>query len=202
MNSTTRAVATVPPALLVTSALIMVMVGLVGVQRAKTERVKAIPLPKIVTPTEEVVEVNPIEKPVKPEFDETPPPTVTLEPFDGNAVENQVAMIKSERFKVSPELEPAGVNMADGNLIPIVKVAPVYPARAVARGIEGDVLVEYTVTTIGSVKDPVVVSSDSSLLEAEALKSALKYRYKPRVINGQAVEVPGTRTVIKFRLEK
>ena len=34
----------------------------------------------------------------------------------------------------------------DGEYLPIVKVAPVYPRRALQRGIEGFVIVEFTVT--------------------------------------------------------
>jgi protein TonB len=30
----------------------------------------------------------------------------------------------------------------------------------------------------------------------------MKYKYKPRVIDGEPVEVPGVRTIIRFELEK
>ena len=41
----------------------------------------------------------------------------------------------------------------DGEYLPIVKVAPVYPRRALQRGIEGFVIVEFTVTKQGAVRD-------------------------------------------------
>jgi periplasmic protein TonB len=100
------------------------------------------------------------------------------------------------------ELGGLGFGVSDGEYLPIVKVAPVYPARAASRGLEGYVIVEYTVTRTGTTRDPVVIESSSSLFDRAALDSALKYKYKPRVINGEAVEVPGVRTIIRFELEK
>lgn len=94
-----------------------------------------------------------------------------------------------------------GIGVSDGEYLPIVKVAPVYPSRALQRGLEGHVVVEYTVTKTGSVRDPKVVESTSSIFERAALESARKYKYKPRVINGEAVEVPGVQTIIRFELE-
>ncbi|MYJ74328.1 MAG: energy transducer TonB, partial [Gammaproteobacteria bacterium] len=46
------------------------------------------------------------------------------------------------------------------DFLPIVKVAPVYPEEAIAKGIEGQVLVEFGVTEKGEVRDPVVVEAD------------------------------------------
>lgn len=94
-----------------------------------------------------------------------------------------------------------GIGISDGEYLPIVKVAPVYPSRALQRELEGYVIVEYTVTRNGSVRDPFVVESTSSLFERAALESALKYKYKPRVIDGEPVEVPGVQTIIRFELE-
>ena len=57
-----------------------------------------------------------------------------------------------------------GFGVSDGEYLPIVKVAPVYPSRALSRGLEGFVIVEFTVTRQGTVRDPVVVESTSSCL--------------------------------------
>ena len=53
------------------------------------------------------------------------------------------------------------MNVAEGDYLPIVRVAPVYPARALSRGLEGYVDMGFTVTTTGTVKDPVVLFSTS-----------------------------------------
>lgn len=62
-----------------------------------------------------------------------------------------------------------GLSASDGEYLPIVKVAPVYPRRAQQRGVQGYCTVEYTVTTLGTVENPVVVDCSSSLFERASL---------------------------------
>ena len=88
-----------------------------------------------------------------------------------------------------------------GDLLPILKVAPIYPERLAARGIEGHVILEYTVTGLGTVINVTVVESTHSGFENAAINSALKYKYKPKYINGEPVAVHGVQTLIRFQLE-
>ena len=90
----------------------------------------------------------------------------------------------------------------DGEYLPIVKVAPVYPRRALQRGIEGFVIVEFTVTKQGTVRDPVVVEANpSGIFEQAAMDAAMKFKYKPRVVNGEATEVSGVQNRITFQID-
>ncbi|MGB2709651.1 MAG: energy transducer TonB, partial [Pseudoalteromonas nigrifaciens] len=90
---------------------------------------------------------------------------------------------------------------SDGEYLPIVKVAPVYPRRALSRGIEGYVIVEFTVTKQGTVRDPQVLKAEpESLFDRAAMDAALKFKYKPRVVNGEAVEVAGVQNKISFQI--
>jgi protein TonB len=86
-----------------------------------------------------------------------------------------------------------GLGTGDGEYLPIVKVAPVYPRRALERGITGECLVTYTVTTSGTVRDVSVVEGQcpESIFERPSIDAALRFRYKPRVIDGEPVEVIG-----------
>jgi len=90
----------------------------------------------------------------------------------------------------------------DSEYLPIVKVAPVYPSRAQSRGIEGYCIVEYIVTSTGTTKNPKIVECTSSLFQSASLKAALKFKYKPRVINGTPIDVSGVQTQITFELER
>jgi protein TonB len=94
------------------------------------------------------------------------------------------------------------MNIAEGDYLPIVRVAPVYPARALSRGIEGYVDMSFTVTSTGTVRDPIVVFSTSSLFDRAATRAVLKFKYKPRVVDGVPVEVPGVKTRITFKIEE
>jgi protein TonB len=97
---------------------------------------------------------------------------------------------------------PGGMNIAEGDYLPIVRVAPVYPARALSRGIEGYVDMSFTVTTAGTVRDPIVLFSTSSLFERAATRAVLKFKYKPRVVDGVPVDVSGVKTRISFQIEE
>jgi len=138
------------------------------------------------------------EKPPKPQ--ETP----DVPPQEMDSVDPNAPTINIPPPTVSSETSvqgPGGMNIAEGDYLPIVRVAPVYPARALARGIEGYVDMEFTVTTTGTVRDPIVVFSTSGLFNRAAERAVLKFKYKPRVVDGQPVEVPGVRTRITFKIE-
>jgi protein TonB len=139
------------------------------------------------------------EKPPKPP--ETPPETP---PQDMDNVDPDAPSINVAPPTVDTSTDiggPAGMNVAEGDYLPIVRVAPVYPARALSRGLEGYVDMSFTVTTTGTVKDPIVMYSTSSLFERAAIRAVLKFKYKPRVVDGQPVEVPGVKTRISFKIE-
>ena len=93
------------------------------------------------------------------------------------------------------------MNIAEGDYLPIVRVAPIYPARAQARGLEGYVDMSFTVTASGSVTNAIVMYSTSSLFERAATRAVLKFKYKPRVVDGIPVDVVGVKTRITFRME-
>jgi protein TonB len=107
----------------------------------------------------------------------------------------------------APAIDPSasahrlGFGVSDGEYLPIVKVVPVYPSRALARRLEGYVIVEFDVTQTGAVKDVVVIESTAPLFETPAVEAALKFKYRPRVVDGVAVEVRGVRNKILFAME-
>lgn len=203
MNTATRTLIGFPPAMLVTLGLLGVMITLMGNRDVQREEVVKFTLPNIIAPKEEVVEVKPIEKPVKPVIDDTPPPDIPEQTFDVLTGQNVMVAVNAPKIKPGTDIKRGtALTHADGEPMSVMKVGAVYPPKAISLGIEGDVVLEYTVTKSGSVKDPLVIESTSSLFNANAIKSALKYKYKPKIVNGQAVEVRGMRTVIKFRLDK
>jgi protein TonB len=95
-----------------------------------------------------------------------------------------------------------GAAPADTEATPVLRVPPVYPARAQERGIEGWVVVEFTISPTGAVKDPIVLESEpSSIFNRAALRSIRKWKYKPKVVDGNPVERPGIQQKITFELE-
>ena len=140
------------------------------------------------------------EKPPKPP--ETPPetPPQDMDNVDPNAPTINIA---APEMAVDSNIGgPGGMNIAEGDYLPIVRVAPVYPARALSRGLEGHVDLSFTVTQTGTVTDPVVIFSTSSLFERAATRAVLKFKYKPRVVDGVPVDVPNVKTRITFKIEE
>ena len=140
-------------------------------------------------------------KPKKPPEPEEPPPDTPPE-LDEIDTNTETVNIGAVNTKVGVGAGIGGFNAAEGEYLPIVKVAPVYPSRAQSRGIEGYCIVEYIVTSTVTTKNPTIVECTSSLFQSASLKAALKFKYKPRVINGTPIDVPGVQTQITFELEK
>lgn len=90
---------------------------------------------------------------------------------------------------------------SDRDTLPLVKINPEYPARAEARGIEGWVLIQYTITATGTVKDAVVIDAQpKNIFDDAAIKAILRWRFNPRIENGVAVERVGMQVRLTFNL--
>jgi len=83
----------------------------------------------------------------------------------------------------------------------IVRVEPVYPRRALDRGIEGWVEVEFTVTEVGSISEPTILRSHpSAIFDRSALRAIERWKYEPKMVDGQPVSRPGMRNRFRFEL--
>ena len=138
-------------------------------------------------------------KPKPPPPPDEPPPDMPKPDFEASDI-SQGVDIGAVSVDVSLSVEGGGFS-SDGEYLPIVKVNPQYPRRALTRGIEGYVILEYVVTKIGGVRDPVVIEAKPpGIFNRAAINAALKYKYKPKVVNGSAIDVAGVKTRIVFEL--
>jgi len=142
------------------------------------------------------------KKPPPPDAPPPQPPTPQLDSLNPNAEK-----IAISAAPVETEIEMSGgfsLGVGEGDYLPIVKVAPIYPQRALSRGIEGFCVVQYTVTRQGTIRDPFVIEDQctSSLFHRASIDAALKFKYKPRVIDGNAVEVPGVQNKFTYEIEE
>ncbi len=191
------------PAALITFSLQMVMVTLITFADRNLDKEPALRLPDIAMPATEIETLRAVERPQMPVLDEPPPPEVPQQAFDNIDGGTEVGLIASGPLASALDLSiGAGVSASDGEYLPIVKVAPQYPRQALKRRLEGEVVLEYTVTRQGSVANARVLFSTDPVFNQAAVDSAMRYKYKPRVVGGQAIEVAGVRTRIKFRLNK
>ena len=142
-------------------------------------------------------------KPNKPPVAPKEPPKPEMAKPDFDAADNSMdmgALDISANLSVDTGL---GGGSGDGEYLPIVKVAPQYPRRAAQKGIEGYVVVEFTVSKLGTVINPKVIEANpANIFNRAAISAAKKFKYKPKVEDGKAVEVNGIRNIIRFELDK
>lgn len=142
------------------------------------------------------------EKPPPPDAPPPQPPTPQLENLNPSAEK-----IAIQAAPVETDIEMSGgfsLGVGEGDYLPIVKVAPIYPQRALSRGIEGFCVVQYTVTRNGTIRDPFVIEDQctSSLFHRASIQAALKFKYKPRVVDGQSIEVPGVQNKFTYEIQE
>jgi len=142
-------------------------------------------------------------KPQKPAKPDQQPPQMQPQPMDSASPDAGTSGMDFGA-DVAADLSLDGglaLESGDGEYLPIVRVAAVYPRRALQRGIEGFVDVEFTVTKQGSVRDPKVIqASPEGIFEQAAMDATLKYKYKPRVVNGEPMEVSGVEVRVTFEI--
>lgn len=179
---------------LLTLVIFYLMQALIAVDDVELNE-KGIRIADVTMPERDLELLQDIERPeeeepppetMPPEFDMTPPADLD------NAAPRPKFDFKGKR---------AGV-FADGSYVPIFKVPPIYPRRAQERGIEGCVMLKFIVTKVGSVRDPIIEwSTPSGIFDRAALRSALKFKYKPQIRDGEAIEVKDVYNIIIFKIE-
>ncbi len=149
------------------------------------------------------VETKKRKMPDKKEPEEPPPPpdlTTTRMNKPSQDMGNMA-------FAIDVNVDVGGTDIAiaasDSDVIPIVRVNPQYPLRASERGIEGWVEVTFTISKLGTVKEPMVINSHpSSIFDRSALKAIRKWKYNPKIEDGEPVERSGVKVRLKFELNQ
>jgi periplasmic protein TonB len=187
----------------VTFGLLFLMHSLIEADKREPKEEATRKIADITMPETKIETQYDTEKPEKPDEPDEPPPDMPEPEFDTPELNPDALNMSAPKVAANIKVGGIGGFSSDGEYLPIVKVQPRYPSRALSRGIEGYVIVEFTVTKNGSVRDPVVVDAEpANIFNRAATKAALKFKYKPRVIDGEPVEVPGVRNKITFAIAK
>jgi protein TonB len=186
----------------VTFGLFYLMQSMIGVEGKLDESAK----PKVVdfvrVKRTEDVKKKDREPPKKEKLDDQPPPPDFQ--MDHTQSMDSGGIGIAAAVDTSMDLGGGGgfsMASADGDAVPMVRVPPQYPERAQQRGIEGRVLVEFTISKSGSVKDAKVIAYEpSQIFNKAAIKAILQWKYNPKIENGKPVEQKGIRISIPFKL--
>lgn len=200
-----RVYAAGPLAGVATAALFYGMQGLIGddrdVQLDDYEPPRWVDVVQDPIPPQVPEEKWKVEKPEVVEVEET---KVIVDPAFGDP--EGISIAPPQRPQIGGgDLEPLSLGIhSEGDHVPLVVVQPTYPRRAQERGIEGYVVVELTVAPDGSVPADsifVVTAEPKGYFEREALKTAAKFKYKPKVVDGIAQAVSGVRYQFTFEMQ-
>lgn len=156
---------------------------------------------------EEVVQTKERQVPKKPPPPDKPPPPPKLKVSSPQEVQQQLDIETPDiSIEVASGSGPylgtwsAGDPAAEGDIIPIVRIEPQYPRDALIKGLEGWVRVRFTILPDGSVADPSVIDAQPPrVFNREAMRAILRWKFKPRIVDGQAVSRDAEQT-IEFKL--
>jgi protein TonB len=188
----------------ITLGLFYFMQALIATGADLDQRVSVV---KIVDATMPEIELEVIEEIDKPEpiqddtevVEEVPDRQVNLS--DGPSLNIERASIEID---TGLQLSNASISATDGDMLPLVAIAPQYPTRAAQRGIEGWCLVSFTVNGLGNVEEDSIVVVDaepSSMFDRSSIRAAGRFKFQPRVVDGQGVAVEDVQYVFRYELE-
>jgi protein TonB len=151
--------------------------------------------------------------PPKKEVTNKPPATPSLkvksiQPRGGVDVpfNNELTKIPADITTIAlPNIDTdfsTGTGNNNTDLIPIVIIEPRYPPKAAIAKIEGWVTVEFTVNELGMVTNAKVINAKPiRIFDTAAIHAINKSKFRPLMIDGQAVAQRATQT-FEFKLDK
>jgi protein TonB len=189
----------------ITLGLFYFMQFLIATGESFDERVNVV---KIVDATMPEIEMEVIEEIDKPEVIEeiqeqqldTPEKQINLD--GGPALNIERATVEVD---TGLDIGTQGISATDGDYLPLVAIAPQYPTRAAQRGIQGWCLVSFTVDGQGNVLEDTIEVVDAeppNIFDRSSIRAAARFKFQPRVVEGQGVNVPGVQYLFRYQLEE
>ncbi|WOT04389.1 energy transducer TonB [Shewanella youngdeokensis] len=110
--------------------------------------------------------------------------------------------ITSQQTDLSSSL--ASPSIGDNQqVMPLHRVEPRYPARALKRKLEGYVLLGFVIDKKGNPQDIKVLDANpSQLFDREAIRALKRWKYQPKIVNGNATAQLGQSVRLEFKLQK
>ncbi|MDD9155370.1 energy transducer TonB [Aliivibrio sp. S4TY2] len=198
-----------PIAISMTVGLFTFMAWMVdnGVQ-GKPESSETIRFDMVIAEQEQDVQRRQRRVPEKPESPEPPPQATPM------AVQTQTSMAtqQSSMPLIGLDSSISGLAISAPNFsdfkgnqqaMPLYRVEPRYPSKAMKRGAEGFVVMSFTIDEQGRPTDVKVTDAKPRrMFEREAVKALKKWKYQPKVLDGKAISQVGQTVKLEFTLAK
>ena len=188
----------------ITLGLFYFMQFLIATGEAFDERISVV---KIVDATMPEIELEVIEEIDKPEpIEELVQDQPEVQERQTNLDAGPALNIERQSIEIDTglELSNASISATDGDYLPLVAIAPQYPTRAAQRGIQGWCLVSFTVDGLGNVVEETIEVVDAeppNIFDRSSMRAATRFKFQPRVVDGQGVEVSGVQYLFRYQLE-
>ncbi len=194
----------------ITFSLFFLMQSLIAMGKDKADKVVTRQRFEFIrTKRQSDVQTKNRELPKKAALDKQPKaPTMKMSQSSSLDASNAVAVQAPIAPDVNRSVDLAGGpslsgSQSDRGIIPLVRIQPMYPRAAAERRIEGWVLLEFSISITGAVKNPrVIEASPPGFFESAALQAIRKWKYKPMVKNNKPVETRGVQVKLIFELDK
>jgi periplasmic protein TonB len=142
------------------------------------------------------------KKPPKPEPPKQPPPPkmkIETPPPDAQPTPFQMPKLNlPTNISGGPFLGSyvGGDLSGYSELIPLMRITPQYPRQALRDGISGWVEFKITINPDGTVKSATPIKAQPrGVFESAAMQAILKWKFKPKVVDGKGVETTGTQKI-------
>lgn len=185
-------------AAVVSSALFLVMYGLIATDAPELDESVRVRFDPVMVP------------PPKPETQRITPPEPLPDPQPAPDYQTTEVKLHPEEGETlsfrndGPTLDDEGIDgkLGDSGIVPIFRVQPEYPIRAITRGIEGYVDLLFDVTASGKTENIRVIAAEpEGYFERAAIRALKKWKYKPPSDDGVPHGQENMMTRISFTLD-
>ncbi|WP_182034867.1 energy transducer TonB [Vibrio diabolicus] len=204
-----RLLLALPASLLISVSLFSFMAWMVdkGNQRAP-EASEAVRFDMVMVENEADVQRRQRSVPEQPEPPQAP------EPMDLSQADTQMEpmsqMTPVSALGLNTALESIAISapnlkgtMGNQQALPLYRVDPRYPSKALKRRVEGYVIMRFTIDATGRPKDIEVIEAEPQrMFEREAIRALKKWKYQPKVEDGVSIEQYGQTAKVEFKLAK
>ncbi|NRA53347.1 MAG: energy transducer TonB [Gammaproteobacteria bacterium] len=143
-------------------------------------------------------------KPKPPALPNKPPPPMQIKSETNQAQVKLALNLQAVNIRHGISAGLSGPVLGqDGDATPIVRIDPRYPMKASRAGKEGYVILSFSINKLGGVDDIQVIEAKPKRLFSKAARRALKrWKYKPKIVDGQPQKQLGQTVRLDFVLEK
>jgi len=203
MKSLFRFVFATPLALLITIGLFLFMIFLISDEFEAKEKLEALDF-EINPQAEEIVERRrTVQRATRSRDVETPPPAPRIEVEEASRPAEAIATVSGAipQFE-KPKLDRKDfkIQVSDRDAQPLVRMPGKVPDRALRDGKSGHCKMRFDVNTSGVPFNINAYFCSHSMFERESVRATSKFKYRPKIVDGNSVEMRGVETKITYRV--